>query len=320
MKKTLLFVLSLIIATSLFAKQGGTLISTPTPIVPEQDAVINYDGTGTNFTTWTPKCFVHAWLVPKTGEIFSKSYGTAWATVNGDIAYANLDAKVKMTHDGVANSGKYSITINVASFFNVDPADMAKIGQLGIVVRTEKSGDDNQTNDFLLSVNEIKTPSDRFSLAYGEQGKAGWAFPEFTDSGDGNKFILDMTLPADITNLSCYVGYNNGGTGNPTWTAGKSETILMSSIANVTAGAKGQFSLYKDSPSKNWYLSFTLDTATALDKISTASIYALNGTIYASGNLEIFTLTGLNVTSENGNLKGAYIVKVDGKVSKIMVK
>ena len=320
MKKTLLFALSLIIATSLFAKQGGTLISTPTPIDSSQDAVLNYDGTGTNFTNWTPKCFIHAWLVPKAGETFSKSYGTEWATVDGDVDYANLDAKVKMTHDGVDKSGKYSITINIASFFNVDAADMAKIGQLGIIVRAQYPGDDNQTNDLFLSVGEVTPTSDRFSLAYGVDGQEGWAFPEFTDSGDGNKFVLDMTLPADITNLSCYVGYNNGGTGAPSYLVEKSETILMSSIANVVAGVKGQFSIYKDSASKNWYLSFTPDSATALDKISTASIYALNGTIYAAGNLEIFTLTGINITSKNGNLKGAYIVKVDGKVSKIMVK
>jgi len=61
-------------------------------------------------------------------------------------------------------------------------------------------------------------------------------------------------------------------------------------------------------------------TPVGVSQTELMELYANNGTIYASGNLEIFTLTGLNVTSENGNLKGAYIVKVDGKVSKIMVK
>ena len=159
MKKTLLFVLSLIIATSLFAKQGGTLISTPTPIDPEQDAVINYDGTGTNFTTWTPKCFVHAWLVPKAGEKFSKSYGTAWATVNGDIAYANLDAKVKMTHDGVEKSGKYSITINIQSFFNVASEDLSKIKNIGVIVRAQYMGENNKTVNLLKDVSYSATPT-----------------------------------------------------------------------------------------------------------------------------------------------------------------
>lgn len=61
-------------------------------------------------------------------------------------------------------------------------------------------------------------------------------------------------------------------------------------------------------------------TPVGLDQTELMEVYANNGTIYAAGNLEIFTLTGINITSKNGNLKGAYIVKVDGKVSKIMVK
>lgn len=321
MKKSLLFLFVFAMATTLFAQQGGTLTSDPEVIDPTGNATLYYDGTGTNFASWEPMCYIHTWLEAKNGETFSKSsYSTTWTECNGDDDYNALDDKVKMTYDGTP--GKYSIAINIKTFFDVADEDLEKIKQLGVIVKTQYSanGNNDKTGNLFVSVGELVTASDRFHLAYGVEEEEGWQFPEFTDSGDGNKFILDMTLPADITNLSCYVGYNNGGTGAPTWTAGKSNTILMSSIANVTAGAKGQFSLYKDSDSPNWWLNFTPEATVALEQISAASVYANNGTIYADGNLEIFTLTGINVTSTNGNLKGAYIVKVDGKPSKIMVK
>jgi len=61
-------------------------------------------------------------------------------------------------------------------------------------------------------------------------------------------------------------------------------------------------------------------TPVGVSQTELMELYANNGTIYANGDLQIFTLTGMDVTSQNGSLKGAYIVKVDGKVSKIMVK
>ena len=57
-----------------------------------------------------------------------------------------------------------------------------------------------------------------------------------------------------------------------------------------------------------------------LSQTELMEVYANSGTIYANGDLQIFTLTGMNVTLQNGSLKGAYIVKVDGKASKIMVQ
>ena len=89
MKKVLLSMLALCMSVSMFgAKQGGALTSTPSPIDPSSDAVINYDGTGTNFAAWEPKCHIHAWLVAKDGETFSTDYSTTWATCEGDDPYA----------------------------------------------------------------------------------------------------------------------------------------------------------------------------------------------------------------------------------------
>lgn len=159
-KITILFFVFVLMSGSLLAAEGGVLSSNPATIIPNQSVVVSYDGTGTNFANWTPRCFIHVWLVPKTGMTFTGSYAPAWIACNGDTDYDNIDAKYKMTHDGVANSGKYSITIpNLYTFFSVQEADKTKIDKLGIIVRAQYSGSNNQTIDFLLPVGDAMLAS-----------------------------------------------------------------------------------------------------------------------------------------------------------------
>ena len=137
-------------------KQGGKLTSTVTPINPTETVTITYDGTGTNFANWQPKCFIHTWLVNKTGETFSGNYNMSWASCNGDNDYNNLPAKVKMTF---VSNGKYSISMNIKEFFDVADEDLAKIEKIGVIVRAQYSGDNNQTNDFFINV-EYENPEE----------------------------------------------------------------------------------------------------------------------------------------------------------------
>lgn len=157
MKKTFtLFFAALFCVSFVFAGEGGTLIPNPNPIVPNQPVVINYDGTGTNFASWEPKCFIHVWLIPKSGQTFTGNYAPAWATCNSDADYGLIDSKYKMTYSGTA--GKYSITIpNLFTFFGVLDADKSKVAQFGVIVRAQFTGSNNQTNDFLLNVTDPNT-------------------------------------------------------------------------------------------------------------------------------------------------------------------
>jgi len=63
------------------------------------------------------------------------------------------------------------------------------------------------------------------------------------------------------------------------------------------------------------------DGAVAIDQVtSKLSVYANNGTIYGAENGRIYTILGMDVTEQNGNLKGIYVVKANGKTQKIAVK
>ena len=68
------------------------------------------------------------------------------------------------------------------------------------------------------------------------------------------------------------------------------------------------------------------ETATATPPVglgevtSKLSVYANNGTIYGAENGRIYTILGMDVTEQNGNLNGIYVVKANGKTQKIAVK
>ena len=65
----------------------------------------------------------------------------------------------------------------------------------------------------------------------------------------------------------------------------------------------------------------TVTPPVGIDEVtSKLSVYANNGTIYGAENGRIYTILGMDVTEQNGNLKGIYVVKVGNKTQKIAVK
>jgi len=67
-------------------------------------------------------------------------------------------------------------------------------------------------------------------------------------------------------------------------------------------------------------ISLVEEGATAINQVNMLSVYANNGTIYGAENARIYTILGMDVTEQNGNLKGIYVVKANGKTQKIAVK
>lgn len=63
------------------------------------------------------------------------------------------------------------------------------------------------------------------------------------------------------------------------------------------------------------------DAPVGIDQVTSMSVYANNGTIYGAENGRIYTILGMDVTAQNGNLKGIYVVKAnDGNVQKVVVR
>ena len=136
-------------------------------------------------------------------------------------------------------------------------------------------------------------------------------FTDFMTPVEGETGIYKATINVTDTKIVFVRLSNTAAT--PNWTDKWNQT------GDLTLGTDNQYTITGWGNTDGTWSTYN-PTPVGVSETELMELYANNGTIYASGNLEIFTLTGLNVTSENGNLKGAYIVKVDGKVSKIMVK
>lgn len=59
---------------------------------------------------------------------------------------------------------------------------------------------------------------------------------------------------------------------------------------------------------------------TAIETVEVSDIYANNGRIENIGNGRIYTISGVDVTEMNGQLKGIYVVKMNDKAHKVVVK
>lgn len=163
----------------------------------------------------------------------------------------------------------------------------------------------------------------KFHVTYGlETVDAIWEKVTLTQVGATTEWKTEeVTLPADISEYKCYVAYNKGF-GDPTFVEGKSETVTLASVGGEN-GATGTFSIYSDSGDNNWYLKFTKKSETPtrlVEDDNAVSVFADNGTIYTNGrDLRIYTLTGIEVTAQNGTLNGIYVVKTNGKIVKVSV-
>ncbi len=104
---------------------------------------------------------------------------------------------------------------------------------------------------------------------------------------------------------------------------GSVTTLTQSICATVHAIAPGKATITtaaKHNPSIKVESQVTVVSCeTALGETELIPIYAENGRIVAAGDYRIFTLTGIDVTAQNGQLNGVYLVRVGDKVQKIVV-
>lgn len=67
-------------------------------------------------------------------------------------------------------------------------------------------------------------------------------------------------------------------------------------------------------------LTVSYDEPTAVEETGALAVSASNGRIYADGEFQIFNMAGQDVTADNGNLYGLYIVVAGDEAVKVIVK
>ena len=72
-------------------------------------------------------------------------------------------------------------------------------------------------------------------------------------------------------------------------------------------------------PASNVFISADFQPITAIPTIEFPGFFVKNGRIIYNGEFQIFTVTGIDVTNQNGSLNGVYIVKIGDKTQKVVV-
>lgn len=107
------------------------------------------------------------------------------------------------------------------------------------------------------------------------------------------------------------------------WIIGRYEghdAIAKQFDSDFNVGVSGRYKItFSVDPETDEY-GVETELITSADEAVADAIYATNGTVFCSAPFEIFNLAGQNVTSQNGNLSGLYIVKTEGTAKIISVK
>lgn len=188
------------------------------------------------------------------------------------------------------------------------------------------------TNNYSAGV-KVTASRDKFQFAYGVDGQSGWQFLIMTqNSNNPDQYEVMASLPTDISTLSCYVGWNSGGTGDPTWTntgGGHSKTLLMNTLSNAQGG-NAWIIISKSSSDDNWGANFPLNTDIQSLKFGYNIITGRGNIIVNSqnnSNVELFNVSGKIVMSTKVNHQinkqvpsGIYYVKIDNLMHKVIVQ
>ena len=167
-------------------------------------------------------------------------------------------------------------------------------------------------------------PIDPYYAIRGLNGDASWTGAgdivlEFDE--DGNQYVAKgFTVTAGESFKVIYVDENAKVSG---YYAGLEEGCNVGQtyddMGNIVLPA-GKYDLYFKSGTELMWISVVADTPTDAEEAVAELIYAIDGTIYAPAPFAIIDLAGKDVTNVNGALEGAYIVKTQNSVTKVLVK
>lgn len=167
-------------------------------------------------------------------------------------------------------------------------------------------------------------PIDPYYAIRGLNGDASWTGAgdivlEFDE--DGNQYVAKgFTVTAGESFKVIYVDENAKVSG---YYAGLEDGCNVGQtyddMGNIILPA-GKYDLYFKPGTELMWISVVADTPTDAEEAVAELIYAIDGTIYAPAPFAIIDLAGKDVTNANGDLEGAYIVKTQNSVTKVLVK
>ena len=269
---------------------------------------------------------------PEYPKTITVKVACAWEACNIWAWYADGSGNVYTEWPGEAmtkgDDGFYAIDMTIASpvYFKVN-AGAGKTESENYMTEVSESTCFNM-NGLALVINEdceYKEPV-KIEPYYGIRGINGsWEMPDdikLTEDADKAEwYITNVEVDGTQEFKVVYVD----ATGAATW-YGTESVELQQGVVNEGEGegniilAAGIYDIYfKVNEGKIW-IQFSAETPTDVEDATAELIYAVDGTIFAPAPFAIIDLSGKDVTNVNGALEGAYIVKTQNSVTKVLVK
>lgn len=151
-----------------------------------------------------------------------------------------------------------------------------------------------------------------------------------TDLGSGlflnGSNITSVSLPASLTSIGGYAFQRCSSINTIVSKAVSAPTAQSYSFAEVLPKTAkvivpvGSIESYKNATGWSRFTNIVEEGASAVEETAAVNAYAIGGTIYVDAeDYTIYNLTGQDVTAENGNLEGLYVVKVGNDCVKLIV-
>lgn len=140
------------------------------------------------------------------------------------------------------------------------------------------------------------------------------------DGAQSVTFDLAPNADGQVVNMKLWI--NGVEVTMPSLTLAKAN--VMQSVGSITVPAAAVYEIKVqnfDAAAGIRIDNVKFSATTAIKNVTVDnSVYAVNGTVYAESEFQIFSVSGQNVTELNGNLNGIYIVKTAKGIQKVAVK
>lgn len=217
-----------------------------------------------------------------------------------DTSWGYDDVDIDASSKPLSNSGgnvQFTLTSTQDITVQFDGTNIIVLGNFG-------SSDFDPRKDYSIMVRVYSTPGVDVPMTFVGNGVY-----------EAKSVNLDAAFKIADAN---YSPVNYGGDGSFVDPA-EAYTLLKGSMGDLSLEAPGLYDVTVTILA-DWSAELSLAPATAVENVNAAAVSSANGTIFADGEMQIFDLTGKNVTSQNGQLKGNYIVVVNGQSSKVNVQ
>ena len=282
-----------------------------TPVVPEPEPEFPKTITIKVAAAWD-NCNLYAWTQEgETTVIVSASWPGSEMT-KGEDGFYTLDIEIPgsvnlIANNGSAQSGDYTVGVTESTCFNVEDNTLVINETCTYVEPTIP-----EAYYGIRGLDGIWNVANDIKLTYNAEGSQGeeWYITGLEVDGT-QEFKVVYVDAAGATCDNCWYGVAAVESNAALGEIGTDNIIL----------AAGKYDLYFKVATKSmWIQHSEQGPSTDAEEAITELIYAIDGNIYAPAPFAIIDLAGKDVTKANGALKGAYIVKTQNSVTKVLVK